>query len=77
MRITLDLPDATFRQLKSLAARRGKTLKQVLWSAVEREIVAATAKPARRRITVPVLKSQEPGSLNLTNSEIDDVLAGG
>jgi len=75
MRTTLDLPDATFRQLKSLAARRGTTLKQVLRSAVEKEIVAATAKPVRRRITVPVLKSKQPGSLNLTNAEIDDFLA--
>jgi hypothetical protein len=77
VRITLDLPDATFRQLKSLAARRGTTLKQVLRSAVEREILAATERPAGRRITVPVLKSQEPGALNLTNSEIEEFLAGG
>jgi hypothetical protein len=77
VRITLDLPDATFRQLKSLAAKRGKTLKQVLRSAVEREILAATERPARRRITVPVFKSQEPGALNLTNSEIEEFLAGG
>jgi hypothetical protein len=75
MRTTLDLPDATFRQLKSLAARRGTTLKQVLRSAVEKEIVTATAKPLRRRIKVPVLKSKQPGSLNLTNAEIDDLLA--
>jgi predicted DNA-binding ribbon-helix-helix protein len=75
MRTTLDLPDATFRQLKSLAARRGTTLKQVLRSAVEKEIVTATAKLPRRRIKVPVLKSKEPGSLNLTNAEIDDFLA--
>ena len=75
MRTTLDLPDATFRQLKSLAARRGTTLKQVLRSAVEREIVAANAKPARRRIAVPVLKSKQPGTLNLTKAEIDDLLA--
>jgi hypothetical protein len=42
---------------------------------VEKEIVAATAKPVRRRITVPVLASQEPGALHLTNGEIDDFLA--
>ncbi len=69
------MPDATFRQLKSLAARRGTTLKQVLRSAVEKEIVTATSKLPRRRIKVPVLKSKEPGSLNLTNAAIDDFLA--
>ena len=74
MRTTLDLPDATFRQRKSLAARRGMTLKQVLHSAVEREIVAATTPPSRRRVKVPILKSKEPGTLNLTNAEIEDLL---
>lgn len=75
MRITLDLPYATLRRLKSLAARRGITLKQLLRSAVEKEIVASIAKPVRRRITVPVLGSKQPGALNLTNGEIDDFLA--
>ena len=74
MRTTLDLPDATFRQLKSLAAKRGTTLKQILRSAVDKEIVAATARTEQRRIKVPILKSKEPGSLNLTNAEIEDLL---
>ena len=74
MRTTLDLPDGTFRQLKSLAARRGMTLKQVLHSAVEREIVASTTPASRRRVKVPILKSKEPGTLNLTNAEIEDLL---
>ena len=74
MRTTLDLPDATFRQLKSLAAERGTTLKQVLRSAVEKEIVAATSRAERRRIKAPILRSKEPGTLNLTNAEIEDLL---
>ncbi len=74
MRTTLDLPDSIFRQLKSLAAKRGTTLKQVLRSAVEKEIVAATARTEQRRIKIPILKSKEPGSLNLTNAEIEDLL---
>jgi hypothetical protein len=47
----------------------------VVRSAVEKEVVAATAKPVRRRVTVPVLESRQPGALNLTNAEIDDFLA--
>ena len=74
MRTTLDLPDSTFRQLKSLAAKRGTTLKQILRSAVEKEIVAATVPAERRRIKVPILKSKEPSTLNLTNAEIEDLL---
>lgn len=74
MRTTLDLPDATFRQLKSLAAERGTTLKQILRTAVEKEIVAATSRTERRRIKMPILRSKEPGTLNLTNAEIEDLL---
>jgi hypothetical protein len=74
MRTTLDLPDATFRQVKSLAARRGLTLKQVLRSAVEREIAAASDTGERKRVKVPILKSKRPGTLNLTNADIEDFL---
>jgi len=63
MRITLDLPEATYRQLKSLAARRGVTMKQMLRSAAEKEIVAASHRIERRRVKVPILKSKEPGTL--------------
>ncbi len=72
MRTTLDLPDATFRQLKALAAHRGVPLKQVLRSAVERELTASP--PRRRRVKFPILDSKEPGTLNLTNADIEDLL---
>ena len=44
MRTSLDLPDDTFRQLKSLAAQRGLSLKQVLRTAVERELAGAAGR---------------------------------
>jgi hypothetical protein len=69
-KITLDIPAATFHQLELLAADRGMTLKQVVRSAVEREILASS----RRRVRVPIIKSKEPGTLNLTNAEIEDFL---
>lgn len=74
MRTTLDLPDPTFRQLKVLAARRGQTLKQVLRSAVEKEL-AGTGRTRSRRVKFPILDSRQPGTLNLTNAEIEDLLA--
>lgn len=73
MRTTLDLPDATFRQLKSLAAQRGVTLKELLRRAVDREL-QKTGAEERRRVKVPILDSKEPGALRLTNAEIEDLL---
>lgn len=74
MRITLDLPDPLFRELKTVAAQRGTSLKSLIRTAVEAEIRKSEGK-VRRRVKAPLLQSRKPGSLNLTNAEIEDALA--
>ena len=54
---------------------RGQTLKQVLHAAVEKDLVGDRHPVRRRRVKVPILDSKEPGTLNLTNAEIEDLLA--
>jgi uncharacterized caspase-like protein len=73
-RIIVDLPDAIYQQLRSLASKRGTTTTQILRGVVEREVVAAARTRQRRRVKVPILKSKQPRTLNLTNSEIEDLL---
>ena len=75
MRTTLDLPDDTFRQLKSLAAQKGMSLKQVLRTAVERELASIGRGERKRRVKFPILDSKQPGTLNLSNADIEDLLA--
>jgi len=74
MRTTVDLPDDLIRELKAVAARRGTSLKTVMRAAVEEEIRKAERK-AGRRVKFPLLSSHEPGSLKLTNAEIEDLSA--
>ncbi len=74
MRTTLELPDTLFRELKSVAAQRGTTLKNVIRAAIEVEMQKAQGKETHR-VKFPILSSKNPGSLNLTNAEIDDLLA--
>lgn len=74
MRTTIDLPDPLFRELKSVAARRGASLKTVIRIAVEKEIREAESK-AGHRVKFPLLSSHEPGSLHITNADIDDLPA--
>ena len=74
MRTTIDLPDPLFRELKAVAARRGTSLKTVIRAAVEEEI-RKTENKAGRRVKFPLLSSHEPGSLHLTNADIEDLLA--
>ena len=74
MRTTVDLPDPLFRELKSVAAQRGTSLKELIQKAVEVEI-RQEWRPQGRRVKFPLTTSKEPGVLNLTNAEIDDLLA--
>jgi hypothetical protein len=76
MRTTIDIPDALFRRTKALAAARGLTLKQVIISAVEREI--SPARPAlagRRRTRLPLIHLEPGRVLDLTDFDFDDLLA--
>jgi hypothetical protein len=72
MRTTIDLPDELIREVKAIAARRGTSLKTVIRAALEEE-VRKTERKAGRRVKFPLLSSREPGSLNLTNAEIEDL----
>ena len=74
MRTSLDLPDETYRRLKILAAERGTTLKQMLRTAVENELSGIRRAPRPYRIKAPLLDSRRPGTLRLTNDEIEDLL---
>ena len=74
MHTTVDLPDPLFRELKAFAAKNGSSLKVVIREAVVAEIRRAKSGTGKR-INFPVLPSREPGSLNLTNAEIEDLLA--
>ena len=74
MRTTIDLPDPLFRELKAVAARRGSSLKNVIRAAVEEEI-RKSERSAGRRVKFPLLSSTEPGTLNVSNADIEDLLA--
>jgi hypothetical protein len=69
MKTTVHLPDDALRQLKSLERQRGVSLKQLLGTAVEKELSTAH----EYRVTLPILDSKEPGTLNLTNVEIEQL----
>jgi hypothetical protein len=76
MRTTIEIPDMMFREMKSLAARRGKSLRDFVLRAIEKE-VARTRRAAKQRYSVdlPLVKSKHPGAIkSMTNAEIEDLL---
>jgi hypothetical protein len=75
MRTTIDLPDHLFRELKALAAMRGMSMKQILQEAVADELANANKRDmVRERVKFPLIKSKQPGTLHLTNADIEDLL---
>lgn len=74
MRTTIDIPDETYRALKIQAAHEGVAVRQIVLRAVERDLKQSTVRPIRK-LNLPLIRSSQPGTRNLTNEDIDDILA--
>ena len=74
--MTINIPEALLQRLEAVAAARGVTLKQLVLSAVERDISPASTVPAGKQRTRLPLIHLEPGRiLDLTHFDFDDLLA--
>jgi hypothetical protein len=72
MRTTVDIPDPTYRKLKSKAAAEGSSVKNLILRSVEKELDAPRS--PRAPIHLPIVKSRRPGSLTLTNEQLYDAI---
>jgi hypothetical protein len=73
MRTTVDIPDPLYRELKSRAAREGCSVKQLILRGVEGELQVAR-KTRRKRITLPLITSKRPGTLEIDNARIFEII---
>jgi hypothetical protein len=73
MRTTVDIPDPIYRQLKSKAALRGCSVKELILRGVEIELQGNSAR-VRSRVRLPIIQSKRPGWLRLTNDQINEIL---
>lgn len=75
MRTTIDMPDALFRRTKATAAARGITLKEMIVTAVEREVAQPARASKSRRSPFPIIHLKHKKVLDLSNFDFDDLLA--
>lgn len=75
MRTTIDIPDEMYRALKIQAAHEGVAVRQIVLRGIERELEPEVPRPRSQKFQIPVIRSSRPGTLNLTNEQIDDILA--
>jgi len=74
MRTTVDIPDPIYRQLKSRAALQGRSVKELILQGVEAELGVETGRRRKGRISLPLIKSRQPGRLRLSNKIINEII---
>jgi hypothetical protein len=74
MRTTVDIPDPVYRRLKSRAASEGSSAKELILRGVE-QVLKGRRRKSRRRITLPIIRSKRPGTLELDNAKIFEIIS--
>jgi hypothetical protein len=75
MRTTIDIPDNLLRRAKATAAMEGKSLKTFLTNAVANELErSAEKKIVRKKVSLPLVPSKRPGTLQLSSDKIARIL---
>jgi hypothetical protein len=80
MHTTVDLPDSLYRKSEALAASRGATVEQFIVEAVEKEVHGklepdTNTTQADREIELPLIRSKQPGTMDLSKFDFDDLFA--
>jgi hypothetical protein len=74
MRTTVDIPDSLYRELKSKAAREKRSVKELILRSVEVEL-RPRSKKRTRRVTFPLIPSKAPGTLDIDNAKIYELIS--
>ena len=74
MRTTVDIPDGLYRRLKARAASEGRTVKALILAAVD-GVLAPRPPGIKKKLKAPVIPSKQPGSMQLDNARIYDVIS--
>lgn len=74
MRTTVDIPDPIYRRLKSAAALRGCSVKDLVLLGVKAELEGSKGRRKTKVVKLPLVDSKRPGWLQLTNRRINEIL---
>jgi hypothetical protein len=70
----VDIPDPVYRRLKSRAASEGSSAKELILRGVQ-EVLKESRRKSRRRIKLPIIRSKQPGTLELDNGKIFEIIS--
>jgi hypothetical protein len=73
MRITIDIPDVLYRQLIAKSAREKRSVEELILRGVEAGLRLLPAKK-RTPVTFPIVRSKCPGTLQIDNDRIFEII---
>ena len=73
MRTTVDIPDPIYRDLKSKAAEEGRSVKELILRGVEAEL-RPKSRGRGRPVSLPLVRSKRPGTIELDNAKIFEII---
>jgi Ribbon-helix-helix protein, copG family len=73
VRTTVDIPDPLYRELKGKAAKEGRSVKELILRSVEQELKSRRDR-ATRRVSLPIVPSRRPGTLDMDNVKIFEII---
>jgi hypothetical protein len=73
VKITIYVPDGAYGRLKSMAAQRGVSITTLILQAVQ-VLGKRQRKSSVRRVKLPIIRSKHPGTLDLDNARIYDII---
>jgi len=68
----VDIPDPLYRELKGKAASEGRSVKELILRSVEQEL--KSRRRSQRRVSLPIIPSKRPGSVDLDNDKIFEII---
>jgi hypothetical protein len=74
MRTTVDIPDPVYRRLKTRAASEGSSAKELILRGV-RQVLNEPRRKSSRRVKLPIIRSKQPGTLELDNEKIFEIIS--
>jgi hypothetical protein len=74
MRTIIDIPDPVYRRLKSRAATEGSSAKELILRGVM-QILKENPRTSRKRISLPIIRSKNLGTLELDNDRIFEIIS--
>lgn len=74
MRTTVDISGHLYRRLKSVAARRGCSVRSLVLRSVKASLAGQPKRGKKGRVKLPLVASKRPGWLRLDNRVINELV---